>query len=95
MRKSTRINDITPLDESMRDEYNHAEDFMNRDWYESINSRIRRKIADLSYEQRNALIMYYLDGLSVSQVAEKLRITQGNAKKRLFNARKKNKKGVE
>ena len=58
-------------------------------------SRMRRKIADLSRLQRDAIILHYLDGLPVREVAARLDITETAAAWHLFDARKKTKKELE
>ena len=58
-------------------------------------SRIKREIAALPEIYKNVMIMYYLDGLSVAQTAEKLGIPETRVKQRLFTARNKIKKKVE
>ena len=58
-------------------------------------SRMRRKIADLSKVQREAIILHYLDGLPVRKVAERLNTTETSVAWHLFDARKKVKKELE
>lgn len=53
---------------------------------------MRRKIADLSYTQREAIILYYLDGLSILDIAKKINTTESAIKWHLFDARKKMKR---
>ena len=55
---------------------------------------LRRAINNLPDSQRNVIILYYLEGLSVSEVAYALDIAEGTVKSRLFHARKKLKKAI-
>ena len=57
-------------------------------------SRIKREIAALPEIYRNSMIMHYLDGLSVSEIAGSLGIPENRVKQRLFAAREKIKKEV-
>jgi len=54
--------------------------------------RMRRELADLSKRQREILISYYFDGLSVKETAQRLGITKGAVKWHLFSGRKNMKK---
>ena len=63
--------------------------------YEALNlelARMRRKIANLSFVQREAMILHYLDGLPVAEVAKRLETTESAITWHLFDARKKIKK---
>lgn len=63
--------------------------------YESLNielARMRRKIANLSFVQRESMILHYLDGLPVADVAKRLETTESAITWHLFDARKKIKK---
>ncbi len=51
--------------------------------------RVRRALAGLPEETRRLLTLFYLDELSVSEVAIILDIPEGTVKSRLFHARKK------
>jgi len=76
LRKTKRASEIMPLDETVPDGRDFVADFIDRDFLESEVSRMRRRITDLSSTQRKAMILHYLDGLSVRQVAQKLDITE-------------------
>lgn len=49
---------------------------------------LRRALASLPPDQRAGIALFYLDGLSVSEIAEALRIPVGTVKTRLFHARR-------
>ena len=57
-------------------------------------SRIKREISALPEIYKNAMMMHYLDGLSVAEIAGSLGIPENRVKQRLFTARKKIKKEV-
>lgn len=72
---------------SYEDEFGSA----NEDLYDSL----RTKIAALSAIYRDIIIFYYYDGLSISQISEKMKIPEGTIMWRLSEARKKIKKECE
>ena len=59
---------------------------------EEVYDYLRMKIAMLSAMYRDIIILYYYDGLSVKQIAEKLMIPEGTVTWRLSEARRKLKK---
>lgn len=59
---------------------------------EELYSRLREKISMLSKIYREIIICYYYDGLSVSQIAERMDIPEGTVTWRLSEARRKLKK---
>lgn len=50
-------------------------------------ARLRDALAKLPEQQRAALSLYYLEGMSVSDIARVLSIAKGTVKSHLFNAR--------
>lgn len=56
---------------------------------------VYRRIAFLTSSYREVMIMYYLDGLSTSEIAFLKGTTEGNIRQRLFSARKKLRNEVE
>ena len=87
LRKLRRVNQMVPLDENLADTGSAIVDLEEEDYLQSGIARMRRRIADLSRNQRESMTLYYLDGLSVRQVAEKLSLTRSAVKKHLFDAR--------
>ena len=83
------------LSETLPDGIDFAQDYAENDAMKIELSRMRRKIADLSKLQREAVILHYLDDLPVKDVAERLKITETAAAWHLFEARKKVKKELE
>jgi RNA polymerase sigma factor (sigma-70 family) len=49
---------------------------------------LRRAMAALPPDQRAAMALFYLDGLSVAEIAEAISIPAGTVKTRLFHARR-------
>ncbi len=62
---------------------------------EELYDVLRTKIATLSAIYRDIIILYYYDGLSVSQISEKLKISEGTIMWRLSETRRKIKKEYE
>lgn len=56
---------------------------------------VYRRIAFLTELYRSVMIMFYLDGLSTSEIAKHLNISEGAVRQRLYSARKKLKSEVE
>lgn len=83
------------LDEVISDGTDFSIDFAEN---ESLNielARMRRKIASLSYVKREAMILHYLDGFPVAEVAKRLGTTESTITWHLFDARKKMKKELD
>ncbi|MFC1947267.1 RNA polymerase sigma factor [Chloroflexota bacterium] len=95
LRKLKRVNEIMPLDENMPAESSVIDELAENEFLRSEISRMRRRIADLSRNQREAMILYYLEGLSVRKVAERLEITESAVKKHLFEARNRLKRELD
>ncbi|WBW96507.1 RNA polymerase sigma factor [Oceanirhabdus sp. W0125-5] len=80
------------IDESLWDGFDFVKDIIEKEAIAYELDYMRRKIADLSYIKREAMILHYLDGLSIVEVAKKLNITDSAVKWHLFDARKKMKR---
>jgi RNA polymerase sigma factor (sigma-70 family) len=87
LRKIKRVNALMPLDETVPDPRNVIDELAEEDSLRSEIALMRRRIADLSSKQRETMILYYLEGCSVRQVAKKLALTESAVKKHLFDAR--------
>ncbi len=57
--------------------------------------RILKEIAFLSRAYREVMILFYLDGLSVKRIAQRLNVRESTIKQRLFSARNQIRKEVE
>ena len=51
-------------------------------------AELRRAMAALPPDQRAAIALFYLEGFSVGEIAEAIRIPEGTVKTRLFHARR-------
>ena len=83
------------LSETLPDGTDFARDYADNDALQAELIRMRRKIADLSQLQRSVMILHYIDGLSIRDVASKLNTTEGAVTWHLFDARKKVKKELK
>lgn len=88
VRKLSKINYET-LNESISDRKDFSNDLADTEELKFELARMRRKIANLSHIQREALILHYLDGMSIAEVAERLGTTESTITWHLFEARKK------
>jgi len=64
---------------------------------EELNDRIKKmrlKISNLNYLQREIMIMRYIDELPLKSISKKLNITEANVKWHLYDTRKKLKKEI-
>ena len=57
--------------------------------------RLRAVMADLPAERRALLSMYYVEGMTVGEIAEALSIPRGTVKSRLFHTRNQLRKSLE
>ena len=83
------------LDESLSDATDFTRDLADNEALALELARMRRQIANLSYIQREAMILHYLDGLPIAEVAKKLGTTESAITWHLFDARKRIKKEFE
>lgn len=71
-----------------------AEEDTSDDTSELLTS-VYRRIAFLTRAYREVMIMFYMDGFSTAQIAEKQGTSEGAVRQRLFSARQKIKREVE
>ena len=83
------------LSETLPDGTDFTQDYANNDELQTALSNMRHKIANLSNLQRNVIILHYLEGLSVRDVASKLKTTESAVTWHLFDARNKVKKELK
>ena len=97
LRNSAKQKVLTELNdaEKLSGETDFVNDFMSADLKSIQIKRMRREISNLSRVQREAMISHYLDGLSISQTAEKLNTTESAVTWHLFDARKKVRREIE
>lgn len=72
-----------------------AADYARQEYQKDLTVRMRRQISLLSFQQRDILISYYIDGLSIQQIADKNGMTLSAVKWHLFQTRKKLKKEID
>ena len=77
------------------EEHDYISEFAEREAHKDELANLRRKISDLSKTQREIIIAYYLEELSVSDIAAKFNINKSAVKWHLFDARKKLKEKLE
>ena len=75
--------------------YSQIDAFVDRESEKSDILRIIREISFLAKIYRDVMIMYYIDGMKISQIAKKLDISETTVKQRLFSARNTVKKEVQ
>ncbi|MCL1857793.1 MAG: RNA polymerase sigma factor [Oscillospiraceae bacterium] len=71
------------------EERDYINEFAENEALKEELANLRRKISDLSKTQREIIIAYYLESLSVSDIAIKFNINKSAVKWHLFDARKK------
>lgn len=66
--------------------YSQIDAFVDRESEKSDILRIIKEISFLAKIYRDVMIMYYIDGMKISQIAKKLDISETTVKQRLFFA---------
>lgn len=95
LRKSAKQATAVELNENIRDGVDFVDDLIHDEIKSTQISSMRREISNLSRLQREAMILHYLDGLSVAETAKRLNTTESAVTWHLFDARKKVKKEIE
>ncbi|MCH5272090.1 MAG: sigma-70 family RNA polymerase sigma factor [Lachnospiraceae bacterium] len=90
-RKSRNAGKTVPLDENISDESDFASEELIQK--EELNL-LRRELSLLSKQYRDTTVLYYIENLSCSEIAEKLNISAEMVKYYLFRARKIIKEGM-
>lgn len=84
-----------PVDElQVSSDSDFAAEYAEKEHEKQMIACMRKRIATLSYLQREIIISFYLDKLTVKQIAEKLNISEQAVKWHLFDTRKKLKKEI-
>lgn len=90
LRTITKQKNAVPIcEELIHDGIDFAEALVEEEALKGELTLMRRKIADLSRLRREAMILHYLDGLSICDVSKALDISVSAVKWHLFDARKK------
>lgn len=88
--RSEKFDDGDISEYEIADESDFVSDIIKR---EDI-ALIRRELAFILSEYRDILVMYYVHGRRISEIADKMNIPEGTVKTRLFRARQKLKEGM-
>ena len=75
-------------------EDDYTEGFVEADEMSDQIKKMRLKVSNLNYLQREIMVMRYIDGLPIKSISKKLSITEANVKWHLYNTRKKLKKEI-
>ena len=86
LREKYRTPVIVTMDDSLISEVTEEEP----DEEEQVN--LRNRIASLTKLYREVIVMHYIGGLSVAEIAERLDVPEGTVKRRLHDGREKMKK---
>jgi len=84
-KKSRNVSHTVELEDNILDKSESALDMLIKK--ENIHT-LRRELSLLSKQYRDATVLYYIEGLSCSEIANKLRISTEMVKYYLFRARK-------
>lgn len=95
LRKRAKQAAWTELNENLPDSANFVHDLISEEDQVSRIAAMRREISNLSRLQREAMILHYLEGLSVAETAKRLGTTESAITWHLFDARKKVKREME
>ncbi len=87
-KRALRVTD--ELDETLSDTSSVEEAVVASDEH----NRLRRELSILSHEHRECTVMYYVDGLSCTEIAKKLSVSVETVKYYLFKTRKILKEGI-
>ncbi|HML46226.1 MAG TPA: RNA polymerase sigma factor [Clostridia bacterium] len=89
LRAQTKRHRLTRLDPALRDDSDFVSDWIADETYRQYLEKLRSEISRLSYVQREAMILHYLDGYTVAQTAQRLQIAETAVSWHLFEARNK------
>ncbi|MBO4868284.1 MAG: sigma-70 family RNA polymerase sigma factor [Clostridia bacterium] len=82
-------------DKDAEDAFTDVPDDEDGDDTDELLTAVYRRIAFLTKAYRDAMIMFYIDGLSTAQIAKKQNTSETNVRQRLFSARQIIKSEVE
>lgn len=78
----------------LEDKSNFADTYADSEDERQLMARMRESITRLNYLQREIMISFYIDKLSVRQISDMHRISESNVKWHLYDSRKKLKKEI-
>ncbi len=85
--KSRQVLPIETAESFLDSRLNEIEEFIEKESEKDELKRIFKSIAFLSQAYRDVMIMYYLDGKSVTEISNALGVSEAAVKQRLFSAR--------
>jgi len=80
---------IDSLEYEFPSEEDHAERYAEAEEMSERIKKMRLKVANLNYLQREIMIMHYIDELPIKSISKKLSITEASVKWHLHETRKK------
>jgi len=95
MRAEAKRKRLVGLSDALRDDSDFVADFIADETHQQALAVMRREITRLSFLQREAMILHYLEGHPVAETAELLQTTESAVAWHLFDARKKVRKELE
>jgi len=92
--KNMRQGDVLNIDDYLEKANEESEDFIPQEYVENreLREKVREIIMELPMRQREAVILHYYDGLSVTEIAKVLEVATQSVSKNLAIARGKLKK---
>lgn len=85
---------IDSIDYDFLSEEDHAEKYFEEEEMNDKLKKMRLKISNLNYLQREIMIMHYIDELPLKSISQKLNITEASVKWHLYDTRKKLKREI-
>lgn len=95
LRKNEHYKMCVPADNlQLEENMDFVADLAENEYQKQLILRMREKIVSLNFLQREIMIMYYIDGASINQIAMRYNIGESTVKWHLFDTRKKLKKEI-
>ena len=95
LRNKSRQSKTVALSANIPDDRDYTDDVIFTDLKMEQIAKMRKEIMNLSFIQRESVIMHYLEGLSVADTAARLGIAESAVTWHLFYARKKIRREIE
>ncbi len=92
--KSKQSRTIT-LDANIPNSTDYASEMISAEMKNEHITKMRREILNLSFIQRESMIMHYLEGLTIAETSARLGTTESAVTWHLYDARKKIKREIE
>jgi len=95
LRNKSKQSKTVTLDADIPDNTDYASETIYEAMKNVLIAKMRREILNLSYIQRESMIMHYLEGLTIADTAARLDVTESAVTWHLFDARKKIRREIE